>query len=173
MCINHLKHRKWQLVILACFLMFGPGICFVHASLRLPGDSEDPGALPPWPDAPYLRGASPAHRATCTGSGVASRVTANSCGLVQAQSLCVFSAQVSIPVEGGIDVFKMPSEAFGQVFLYTGLVHVLWIWVMTRAWALEQRDRPARALLRTSQPCHSGQAISSLGSQFYHFKCTE
>lgn len=152
--------------------MFGLGICFVHASLRLPSDSEDPGALPPWPDTPYFRGASPAHRATCTGSGVASRVTANTCGLVQAQSLCVFSAQVSVPVEGDVNVFKMPTEAFGQVFLYTGLVHVLWMWVMTRAWPWS-RDAPARALLWASQQCHLWQAIQSLWSQLYHFKLTK
>lgn len=95
------NYRFW----LSYLCLSALGICFVHTSLWLPSDSEDPGALSPRPDTPYFRGASPAHRATCTGSGVASRVTANTCGLVQAQSLCVFSAQVSAPEEVNVNVF--------------------------------------------------------------------
>lgn len=168
------RHWKWQLSFLALlFVSSALGICLVHASLRLPRDSEDPGALSPWPDTPYLRGASPAHRATCTGSGVASRVTANTCGLVQAQSLCVFSAQVSVPEELMSVCFKYPLKLWGKFSFMPSWFVLFECGRWREAWPRSEGRCLPPFCRGLASRVPLGRPFNLSGSQLHHFKWTQ
>lgn len=134
-CINAFEAVKTSVIFSFLYMLSALGICFVHTSLWLPSDSENPGALSSWPDSSYFRGASPAHRATCAGSGLASGGAAHPSGLhhVLVDPVLVYF----------VNMVPKVNVSFGHVFIAVWFVFCncgLWVepgTLVVKRWCLE------------------------------------